>query len=109
MEKTKTQSILKRVSFQQFLFLGKPPYVRYLCRGVVPLPGGGILLRLPYAGRKSFWLSFQIADHPGVIALWLESNAETTSTSPVGLLTGWGRRGGGQQHRESYGNSRSSA
>ena len=54
----KADAALRHVlgEFQQFLFLGKPPYVRYLCRGlVVPLPGGGILLRLRCAGRKPFW------------------------------------------------------
>ena len=33
----KADTALRHVlgEFQQFLFLGKPPYVRYLCRGLV--------------------------------------------------------------------------
>src|SRR5712691_3960589 len=59
----KADTALRHVlgEFQQFLFLGKPPYVRYLCRGLV-VPGGGILLRLRCAGRESFRLSFRVAD-----------------------------------------------
>jgi hypothetical protein len=37
--------------------------------------------------------NFRLADHPGVIVLWLESNAETTSATALGLPSDWAQLG----------------